>query len=395
MDIPRTTDERLRFALNSDQPSRERLCVAILSLDRNYSNIEPRRPEGGPDGGRDIQCKRGPDECYGAVGFINSVSDSTKNKREIKKKFNHDLAVALEQKQDLKAFVFFTNVDLTPAEVDNLKKSAYDRGVSFVDIYWRERIRQALDSPEGLAFRFQYLNLPLSEAEQASFFSRFGKEIENLFLGRFDRLEKKIEFIEFLRWQSGKIRKVELKISYKNIEESKRCNPDHFRVCLELQSVVHEKRSIILGGQDDYWDAGNGDCYLGTKTFFFRQHYGEIQDSWIPNGPRVGGGYVQELNFGVRWLPISEILAAEFDHLGLNFHFTENLLDRIARVKFSIDSYVFVDSKLQFGSIDFVGPSLGWPNPLTEMQQKQKWRYCNFGWISFDKLPKSKEQSDF
>jgi hypothetical protein len=33
----------------------------------------------------------------------------------------------------------------------------------------RERMRIALDSPDGFSIRFQYLDIPLSEAEQASF----------------------------------------------------------------------------------------------------------------------------------------------------------------------------------------------------------------------------------
>lgn len=46
MDVARLTSERLRTALNGNQPSRERMCLAVLGLDRNYSDIKPRRPEG-------------------------------------------------------------------------------------------------------------------------------------------------------------------------------------------------------------------------------------------------------------------------------------------------------------------------------------------------------------
>ncbi len=123
MDTARLTDERLRNALNSNQPSRERLCMAILALDRNFSNVQPRRPEGGQGGGRDIECRRGPDLCFGAVGFINNVSDSPEDKRKAKKKFVDDLDAAQKQKKYLRAFVFFTNVDLTPSEIEKLKQS--------------------------------------------------------------------------------------------------------------------------------------------------------------------------------------------------------------------------------------------------------------------------------
>lgn len=365
--------------------------MAVLALDRNFTDIEPRRPEGGPDGGRDIQCNRGSDLCFGAVGFLNNVSDSPKDKRRIKRKFTDDLDVAVAENKDLKAFVFFTNVDLTPGEVETLKRSAEAKGVSFVDVYWRERIRLVLDGPEGFAIRFQYLSIPLSEAEQASFFSRFGKDLERLVSGRFERLEHKIDLIEFARWQTGKIRSINLHLSFREPELSERHQPEHFRVCLELQSVNHEERSMILGGQDDYWRSDDSRWYLGTKAFFFRQRFGKIEESWIPQGPRAFGGYVAGLHFGVRWRPVSDILAAEFDDLSLNFHFTENLLDRIAKVRFMIDSYVFVDREMRLGTIDYLKPSLGWPTPLSEEQANVKWRFCDLGCIWFDKLPKIEE----
>lgn len=159
-----------------------------------------------------------------------------------------------------------------------------------------------------------------------------------------------------------------------------------------MQSVVREKRSIILGGQDDYWESPNGGWYLGTKSFFFRQRFGTIEESWIPQSTRVGGGCVGGLHFGVSWFPVSEKLAAEFENLWLKFHFTENLLDRIAKVKFVIDSYVFINREIQLGSVGKYKPSLGWPSPLTEEQANIEWRFFDFGWIQFDRLPKIENQ---
>jgi hypothetical protein len=326
------------------------------------------------------------------VGFVNNASDSPKNKHTIKAKFLSDLQAALCQDSDLKAFVFFTNIDLTPGEISKLESSALAHGVSFVNIYYRERIRVVLDSPEGLGYRYQYLGMLMSDAEQSSFFSRFGKDLEQLLTGRLERLERKIDLLEFARWQSGTIRRIDLRVLLKQLEESERREPEHFRVCMELQSVVYEKRSIILGGQDDYWESGNGNWYLGTKSFFFKQGVGTIEKSWIPQGPRVGGGYIHELHFGARWRPFSDTLAAEFDDLALDFHFTENLQERIARVRFTIDSYVFVDGPIRESVIDHTKPSLGWPTPLTEEQACVKWRACDFGWIRLDHLPMIKDR---
>lgn len=51
---PQLTEERLRTWIVSQVDS-ERMCLGILALDSRFSNVKPRRPKGGPDGGRDIE----------------------------------------------------------------------------------------------------------------------------------------------------------------------------------------------------------------------------------------------------------------------------------------------------------------------------------------------------
>src|ERR1700726_2528267 len=105
MTDPRDTDERLKNRLNNDQIGRERMCIAVLSLDNQYSKVEPRRPEGGPDQARDLQAfLHGSIVVWGAVGFQNSVTESPEDKRNTRNKFNDDLEAAIEKKPDLKAF---------------------------------------------------------------------------------------------------------------------------------------------------------------------------------------------------------------------------------------------------------------------------------------------------
>ena len=195
---PKLTDERLRNWLNGDQPSRERLCRAVMAMDPQYQRVEPRRPEGGPDGGRDIQAvDTNFRPIWGAVGFRNSVSDSSDDRRVISKKCRDDIDAALTEFGQLKAFAFFTNVDLRPSEIEALRQYANAKAITHIDIYWRERIGRALDSVEGLGLRFQYLKIPLSEAEQISFFGRFGSQIESLITTNQERLETRLAGIEF------------------------------------------------------------------------------------------------------------------------------------------------------------------------------------------------------
>src|SRR5947209_15645480 len=113
MGIPQLTDERLRHWLDSNQLARERLCQVVLSLDRRFSDVRPRHPRGGPDGGRDLEATfEGGRAAFGAIGFRNSATDSPTDKRWVIKKFKADLESGLTA-TSLKVFVFFTNVHLT------------------------------------------------------------------------------------------------------------------------------------------------------------------------------------------------------------------------------------------------------------------------------------------
>jgi hypothetical protein len=167
---PQLTEERLRSWLDSKQVDRERMCLALLTLDHRFANPRPRRPKGGPDGARDIELAFNGMEAWGAVGFRNSANDSHEDKAWVKKKFQFDLESALKENRELRSFVFLTNIDLTPAELRALVDFASTKSILQCEIFYRERIRHLLDTPAGLGLRFQYLGIPLSEAEQVAFF---------------------------------------------------------------------------------------------------------------------------------------------------------------------------------------------------------------------------------
>lgn len=200
MGTPQLTDERLRHWLDSNQLARERLCQAVLALDQRFRDVRPRHPRGGPDGGRDLEAVFDDDRvAFGAVGFLNSVSDSPQNKNAVRKKFTADLEGALGGEPDLKVFVFFTNVSLTVAEKSELQGAAIKRGIAVVDVVDRERIRIALDSTDGLTARYQYLGIRLSDAEQAAFFARWGRQVEQLTTGSASVLSARLDRLEFIQ----------------------------------------------------------------------------------------------------------------------------------------------------------------------------------------------------
>src|SRR3984957_13561725 len=98
MDGPRLTEERLRHHLDSNQPMRERMCLALLPLLGPFTREQPRRPKGGPDGGRDIEAVyQGQTTVWGAVGFRNGGGLDEESRAAAEKKFKEDLDRAMEE----------------------------------------------------------------------------------------------------------------------------------------------------------------------------------------------------------------------------------------------------------------------------------------------------------
>ena len=72
--MPYETDERLKSYLDTNQLGREQMCLAVLAIDKRFSDVRPRNPRGGPDGGRDIEAVfRQAQLAYAAVGFVNQA----------------------------------------------------------------------------------------------------------------------------------------------------------------------------------------------------------------------------------------------------------------------------------------------------------------------------------
>lgn len=194
-----TTDERLRSYLNGNQLARERLCSALLAIDRRFSGIKPRHPAGGPDGGIDLEATyQGAVAANIAVGFLNSVADTRGEATKIKNKFKKDLeaSAACEPRPGL--FVFFTNVHLTVGTRDALTGLCRDAGILQCEIFDRERCRVMLDSPDGFAIRMQVLGLPMTETEQITFFSRWGDGIQSVIATGFTGVEQAMLRAQFL-----------------------------------------------------------------------------------------------------------------------------------------------------------------------------------------------------
>ncbi len=196
--MPYETDERLKGFLDTNQLLREQLCAALLSVDPRFSNVRAQHPRGGPDGGADITATyKLTLDAIAAVGFVNQATDSPTHRRSASKKFASDLERSLSRSRVPDAFVFFTNVSLTNTQKVKLTDMGYSAGLSHCDIIDREQMRLRLDSSEGLAIRYQYLRIPMSEAEQALFFSKWGEKINQSISEGFSETTKLLNRVQF------------------------------------------------------------------------------------------------------------------------------------------------------------------------------------------------------
>lgn len=258
----RLTEERLKSHLDGRQPDRERMCLSLLRLNKLYSKIVTVRPDGGPDQGRDLECTFDGEICYGAVGFVNHANDSAQQIRLIKKKFKKDLDAALTTEPRLRSFVFFTNVDLTQSNRQDMLKYASEKGMKHVDLFYRDRMRVLLDSPEGYATRLSFLDIPLSDAEQKDFFSRFGSEIQDLIVGRLLTVEYRLEELEFRNWLRGSCFSIGVRVNLKAYYRVEGQASIPYRFALHL-------RRILAFGDDEFLLGSFGRPYTFDKYSLF------------------------------------------------------------------------------------------------------------------------------
>jgi hypothetical protein len=245
------TDIRLRSRLDANQRDREQMCRAVLAINPHYSDVRPRHPLGGPDGGRDIEAVfDGERTAYGAVGFINSANDSDEQKKRIRAKFTSDLASACGAKPDLKVFAFLTNLHFTLGEQAEMKEETRLAGVEHCDILDRERLRIELDSAAGFFIRFQYLGIPLSEAEQASFLAHYGDRIQEVVSTGFQRIERTLNRILFLQESAQVLDTLTIMFRLKGSYPAEQIA--HFRafVSLSLRAIKHDIFRILFGATD-------------------------------------------------------------------------------------------------------------------------------------------------
>jgi hypothetical protein len=90
------------------------LAARLLPFE-GYEHIDPSHPLGGPDGGKDVCCKKDGKDFIVAVYFPRGQRDF----REVRQKFEADIEKV--KAQGAHGFLFFTNQELTLGERGELE----------------------------------------------------------------------------------------------------------------------------------------------------------------------------------------------------------------------------------------------------------------------------------
>jgi hypothetical protein len=371
---PQLTEERLRSWLDSKQVDRERMCLALLTLDHRFANPRPRRPKGGPDGARDIELAFNGMEAWGAVGFRNSANDSHEDKAWVKKKFQFDLESALKENRELRSFVFLTNIDLTPAELRALVDFASTKSILQCEIFYRERIRHLLDAPAGLGLRFQYLGIPLSEAEQVAFFERFGSQLEQLMLKKFDDVDKKLARIEFFHDCARPLMGIDF-----FVELARQYTPaelGHFRVLIEIINL-HEREphpTLWLACRDSYLvshGVGGETLLFANKSLAWSRNPDEVIQSTVFSQSLVSTDYFSAGAHVHKRGPYSTM--GSLDGRKVWVFVTRPLFDALAGIGFRVGDYLLTGSHIDNLECEAREPLASWLEPLTEPERAVPW----------------------
>jgi hypothetical protein len=141
----------------------EYLAAGILSIEK-FEDIDPIHPQGGPDGIKDILCKKENILHVAACYFPNNSNKI--DFKALKSKFTNDLAGV--KTNGAKGFIFFTNVEISERNRKKLKAIAKAKKCLICLVYHLERIRAILDSPHGYGLRQSYLGIKMNSSEKTS-----------------------------------------------------------------------------------------------------------------------------------------------------------------------------------------------------------------------------------
>ena len=242
--------------------------------------------------------------------------------------------------------MFFTNIDLTPTEVDELNIIAKERNIKLIEIYYRERIRISLDSSDGLGIRFQYLNINLSEAEQAAFFSRWEKGLESLILKNFNNVDQKLARIEFLSQMSRDIQQIHFLIQLDRGYTADELGKYKFVVQIFDSSVEKDPwDSLYIAGFDQngkVFNEGEEFKVIGIQKQSWYNYEEKFKFNCSTGFKEITNMLNSSVYIGGKSLPFLKM--QDLDNKSVYFYLSKSLLDKLKGIFLIANNYIIVGS---------------------------------------------------
>jgi RNase H-fold protein (predicted Holliday junction resolvase) len=388
--VPYNTDEKLKSYLDTNTLKQEQMCAAVLANNKNFTNRQPQQPRGGMDGSRDmIVTYKDNYLAYVAVGFVNTANDSSKQRSSIKEKFKKDLEKAINHEMKPDVFVFFTNITTTSPMKDDFNKQANSKGLLHCEQYDRERIRHELDNVNGFAIRFQYLDIPLSEAEQFSFFSCWGDDIQSVISTGFHKVENTLNRLLFLNEANAPIFNFEVVLE---LDRSYALDDiGNYRVycCAEPTDVTIEIEAIFFGcfsrannriDQHDIIATQAETIYgiYGSQWAGYRnsnkEGYTQISSS---GSSQVGTDEIQRISIHYGdyiWRSIPpHLLLKDIDSTMYAVYINESLAHKIERIKVYSNGYKLSEYQSSNFHIEKIETEFNVPVKFTDDELSSSW----------------------
>ena len=302
---------------------------------------------------------------WGAVGFRNAVTDSSEDKTWVARKFCDDLQAALTENPTLTAFVFFTNVELTPTEEAGLIREGKDRGLGYVEVFTRKRLRILLENPAVLRLPIQDLSVPISESAWASFIERFGAQIEKLMLTQLEGVEKQLARLEFYQDCATPLASASVLMKL-----NRECTPaelGHFRILVQVLNIQkpdpHPTLCVAGRDGDPIWERGDEQGRIvGVKSrLWSRNPDGEIRAAVLSNQRRHAS---PENLLGT---------LGDLDQRHLFVYITKPLFERIRGIGVQVNNYVLASVDIESLVPIDTAPLIPWPEPLTDRERAVPW----------------------
>ncbi len=381
------------------------MCLAIIAIDKRFSDVRPRHPRGGQDKGRDIEARFNRDlQAFGAVGFMNQANDSREQKNSIRKKFADDVKNALSDTIKPDTFFFLTNINLTISEKDRLVVHAKSAGFVYCEIMDRERLRIVLDSPDGFAIRYQYLDIPMSVEEQASFFARWGDDIQSVISTGFERLNTTLDRLMFLQEASDVMSYLMFMFELDRMYTADEIG--HFRAfcSMFLKEPKHNILQILFGASDRshrmrtdrevHFTSQQSGINYGISSGRWEQYFSidnsneetkvDVSQDEILKFKQVGGSssigmestraisieYIHDSNF-IRFYP--RMMLRDIDQSNFLIYLNKSLSDKVTRIHIYANGYKIQEIPSTEFWIDTEPLSMEIPAPFTDDELADVW----------------------